>query len=318
MRYTSGMSATGDIAAAADPCRPPTTYRDTRALDARRGAAHPGAVDPRRARHLGADLARGLDRGTRSPVDDLELRRAVVVDEDGGFLGRVLPDGARLGDRPRARDAARRAAGDRPWLERVRGAGLPRADRVPAADPVRRSHSPALPHAGDDAGERDLPRHVRRVLAAARADDVRRPRRRPDRHRHRSLLRYSEARPAIQDHAAERPPVHHDGTADRIDRRADPRVHGRALHGHAGPRRDAQLRRGVRPDQPGVRARAGHGLPRRGDPLRNGRRRASRPALASVSAGVDGREPAHLPRYSRSQPRSRSRSRSSPPGSCGR
>ena len=69
---------------------------------------------------------------------------------------------------------------------------------------------------------------------------------------------------------------------------------GRALHGHARPRRDAQLRRGVRPDQPGVRARAGHGLPRGGDPLRDGRRRASRPALASLSADGSVREPAHL------------------------
>ena len=46
---------------------------------------------------------------------------------------------------------------------------------------------------GTNAEERGLPRHVRRLLAAARADDVRRPRRRPDRARHRAVVPASGA-----------------------------------------------------------------------------------------------------------------------------
>ena len=41
-------------------------------------------------------------------------------------------------------------------------------------------------------------------------------------------------RPPAPGHAAERPAVHHDRRPDRLHRRADPGVHGRALHGHPG------------------------------------------------------------------------------------
>ena len=69
------------------------------------------------------------------------------------------------------------------------GARVPGADRVPAADPLGGADPAAVPHARHVAEERGLPGCVRSVLAAARADDLRRPRRRPGRDRHRALLR---------------------------------------------------------------------------------------------------------------------------------
>ena len=94
-----------------------------------------------------------------------------------------------LGARPRDRDRARRPDRDRARRERARRPRVPGAGRVPAADPLGGADPAPLPHARPVAEERGLPGRVRRVLAAARADDLRRPRRRPAGDRHRAVFR---------------------------------------------------------------------------------------------------------------------------------
>ena len=115
---------------------------------------------------------------------------------------------------------------------------------------------------GTIAEERGLPGRVRRVLAAARADDLRRTRRRPGRNRHRAVVRSRAVRASLPDHAAERDAVHRHRPAHLVDRLAHPRLHGRALHGDARARPGDELRAVVRPQRPAVRARGRHRLPR--------------------------------------------------------
>ena len=170
--------------------------------------------------------------------------------------------------------------------------GLPRADRVPAPDPLRGADPASLPDARHEPEERDLPRDVRGVLAAARADDVRRPRRRPARPRHRPLVRGDPAGAPLPDHPAERAPLHRDRHPHLLDGGADPGLHRGAVHGHAGARTAAELRAGVRPDRPRStrsRSRPASSASRSTSPWP---RRASRPALAPVPAVEGAREPA--------------------------
>ena len=98
-------------------------------------------------------------------------------------------------------------------------ARVPRADRVPAPDPVGGADPAALPDARHDAQERGLPRGVRRLLAAADPDDVRRARRRPARARHRrarsALGRFERlyriTLPSAVPYIVDRPPDRVDG-----------------------------------------------------------------------------------------------------------
>ena len=157
------------------------------------------------------------------------------------FLDRVRSNRARLGDRPRPCDVARRAARVALGLSDFAASAF----RVPI-EFLRPIPSAALiplavPHTRDDAEERDLPRHVRCLLAAPRPDDVRRPRRRPvtiDTARSFGVPRPHDS----QDHAPERGAIHPDRSADRVVGRADPRVHGRVFMGTAGLGARAQLR----------------------------------------------------------------------------
>src|SRR5438067_1129976 len=80
-------------------------------------------------------------------------------------------------------------------------------------------------------------------------------------------------RAPLPDHAAELGAVHSDRIADLVDGGADPRVHGRALHGRARPRSEAQRGAGVRPHGPALRARDRRRLPRPRDPRRRQRAR---------------------------------------------
>src|SRR5207247_707914 len=120
-------------------------------------------------------------------------------------LGCVRTDGARLGPRSRDRDRSRGADRHPPRLERLRRTRLSRADRVLAPNPVGGADPAALPDAGDDAEERDLPRLVRRVLAAPGADDVRGARRRSARNGHRPLVRRRAARAPSSPRTPSRP-----------------------------------------------------------------------------------------------------------------
>src|SRR5262249_49290026 len=149
---------------------------------------------------------------------------------------------------------------------------------------VRRSDPAPLPHAGHQPEERGLPRDLRRVLAAARPDDVRRPRRRPDRRRHRPVVRARPPRAPLPSDAAERSPVHHDRGPHRVDRRADPGLPCGALQGCAGSRPVDEPGRNVRAERPDLRAGAGYRPARRHDPLCGHGAREARPALAPVSA----------------------------------
>ena len=74
-------------------------------------------------------------------------------------------------------------------LEPARLPRAARADRVPAPDPVGRADPARRARLRHRAGEQGLPRRLRVVLAAVRADALRRPGRRPGRHRHRALVR---------------------------------------------------------------------------------------------------------------------------------
>ena len=114
------------------------------------------------------------------------------------------------------------SAGDRPWLERLPRASLSACRSSFCADPSAADSCP-LSHARDEPEQRDFPGDVRRLLAAARADDVRRPRPRPDRHGYCSGL-YLRT-PAGQDHLAERGPLHHDRAPHLPDRRPHPCLH---------------------------------------------------------------------------------------------
>ena len=139
------------------------------------------------------------------------------------------------------------------------GERVPRADRVPAPDPVGRADPGPLPDARHDAQERGLPRDVRRVLAAPDPDDLRRPRRRPASRstpRARSASAGSSASTGSRCRAPS--PYIVDRPAHLVDGLADPRVHGRALHGHPGPRPGGQLRVVVRARRRALRARARH------------------------------------------------------------
>ena len=214
----------------------------------------------------------------------------MVARPDAGVLERVPADRPRVGDRPRPRDRAGRPDRDRPRAERPRGPRVPRPGRVPPADPVRCADPAALPHARAGAQERGLPRGVRRVLADPRADDVRRPRRRPHDHRHGALVRRAQARAALADHPAERCPVHRYRDAAGVGGRADPGLHGGALHGNAGPREDAQLRAVLRADHAAVRARSRDGGARTRDASPVHGARAPCAALASVAARWRPRE----------------------------
>ena len=78
---------------------------------------------------------------------------------------------------------------DRARPQRPRRPRVSRPGRVSPADPVRGADPAALPDARPDPPERGLPRGLRRLLADSRADDVRRPRRRPRGHRHRTVVR---------------------------------------------------------------------------------------------------------------------------------
>ena len=116
------------------------------------------------------------------------VSRARLARLDLRVLERVRAHRVRLGGRASARLGARDPDRDRPRVEPARRERVPGADRVPPPDPVGSSDSTALPHARDELQERDLPRDVRRLLADPRADDVRRPRRRPGHDRHRTLV----------------------------------------------------------------------------------------------------------------------------------
>lgn len=175
---------------------------------ARSRARSPGRLRRRRARAVGGGVACRADLPERPAVDEHDVPGALVADADRRFLEELRLHRARLGPGPRDRNGAGRPARDRARLERVREPRVPRADRVPASDPVRRAHPAALPDARDDAEERALPRGIRRVLAAARADHVRRARRRPADDRHGPLVRRRAARAPLPHEAAERAAVH--------------------------------------------------------------------------------------------------------------
>ena len=221
---------------------------------------------------LGARLAGRADLADRPARDEHDDAGALVDAADRRVLEELRLHRARLGARPRDRDRARRPARDPARRERARRPRVPGADRVPAADPLGGADPAPLPHARPVAEERGLPGRVRRVLAAARADDLRRPRRRPAGDRHRPLLRRRPARAPLPDHAPERDAVHRDRAADLVDRLPDPRVHRRALHGHAGARPGDELRAVVRPERPAVRARDRDRVPRPRRALPDGRR----------------------------------------------
>ena len=222
-----------------------TGRRPARARPGGVGDRHAAPHRDRRLRalvRLRAGLLAGRLRERRGPraghaLDDRDDGRALGARPDRQLLDRVPPDGAWLGDRARARDAPRRPDRDRARPQRPRRPRVSRPGRVPPADPVRGADPVALPDARPDAPERGLPGGLRRLLADSRADDVRRPRRRPRGHRHRTVVRGADARAPLAHHAAERGAVHRHRDAHRVDGRADPRVHRGALHGHPGPRK---------------------------------------------------------------------------------
>ena len=219
-----------------------------------------------------------------------------------------------LGDR----DGARRADRDRARLERPGRARAPGSDRVPAAD----SSAALIPllflTIGTIVEERGLPGCVRRVLAAARADDLRRPRRRPGGDRHGALVRARALRAPLPHHAAERDAVHRDRPADRVDRLADPRASppssswGRPASGQAMNYAQSY---GLN-DQLYALALATGFLGLAVHFVMVGAR-AARAALASVRNGAP-REPAALQRVAKIGAEISCRWRSSSPGRCGR
>ena len=213
------------------------------------------------------------------------FRTLWTIVQTGGFWTALLADDPRLGARSRHRGRPRHPASGSCSARATCGRRVPRSDRVPAADPIRGADPAARPDARHEREERGVPRRVRSLLAAARADDVRRARRRPARARHRALVRRRDVRAARADHAAELRSVHRDRPAHRVHRRADPRVHGRALPRHPRARAEDELRAGVRPQRrSSTRSRSRSASSASAIHIAFTTHRAARAALASVAA----------------------------------
>ena len=127
-----------------------------------------------------------------------------------------------------------------------------------------------------------------------------------------------QPRAAVANHPPERGPVHRDRDADRLGGRSDPRVHGRALHGDAGARDDAQLRPVVRPDDAALRTRARNRRARDLHASSCSRRSSGGPCAGIRRSGSVRREPTpHRGAQARDRDRG-SRSRSCSSGRPGR
>ncbi len=163
-----------------------------------------------------------------------------------------------------------------------------RGDRVPAPDPVGRADPAGRADLGQRAGEQGVPGRVRRHLAAADADALRRPGRRPRGDRHGALVRLLAAAAAAVRDAAERRAVHRHRRADLGRRGADPGRHGRARDRRARPRPRDQHRAPGRGGGHHVRADRRHRAARLGRQRAVHARRAARAALAPVAAAGGG------------------------------
>ena len=116
-------------------------------------------------------------------------------------------------------------------VDRLQPAAVSRAarrDRVPAPDPVRRADPARRARVRLGPGEQGVPRGVRRDLAAADADALRRAGRRPGGDGHRALVRLLARAAAAARDAAQRRALRRHRRADLRRRGADPRRHRRA------------------------------------------------------------------------------------------
>src|SRR5215211_8875803 len=239
-----------------------------------------------RARALGARRARRAAVADELPADDRDGRGAGAPARHRGLLERRREHAAGLGARPRARDPARRPRRDPRRLEPARLSRAARADRVPAPDPVGRADPARRARLRHRPGEQGLPRRLRLLLAAVRADALRRAGRRPRRDRHGALVRARPLRADLADPAPRRRALHRHRRADLLRRRADPLRHRRARD-RLGRARALDQRRAVgRRDRRHVRADHRHRDPRLAAEHPRHARRAARPALAPVAAGA--------------------------------
>ena len=232
--------------------------RAAAAPGAARGAARRRVLDRGRARLLGAHLADGRDLGAGPAVDEHDASASCGRwSRRAHFWYALRRHGARLGARPRHRDRARRPDRDRCS---ARATSPRRAFRVPIEFlrpiPSAALIPRALPHARDDPQERGLPRErsarsgrcsSRRCTASATSTRSRStPRGRSASAAFERLYRITL--PSAVPYIVDRPP-------HLLDGRADPRVHGRALHGHcraSGRRSTSRTSFGL--DVPALRA----------------------------------------------------------------